>query len=143
MRHLAGAETVETPQADADFAALCARLPVLRRHEHLVGTRLHQWALRFPGTRGDTLNGVVTYLRDNVTTVSPINRAFMRRMVLFADLVMDGTPPEKAADNACREHPDPLTTVTRRPPRPVAAPAGARSARATPRRPDPGRRRRG
>ena len=109
MRVLAGAGTGETAQSDADFAALCARLPVLQRHEHLVRTRLHPWAIRFPGTRGDTLNRVVTYLRDNVKTVSPINRAFTRRMVLFADLVMDGTPPEKAADYACREHPDPLT----------------------------------
>ena len=96
---------------DPDFAAFLARLPVLRQHEELVRIRLHQWAIRRPGTRGDPLDRVETYFRDKVQTVGPINRAFLKRVVLFADLVMDGTLPEEAARVACHDHPDPYVPV--------------------------------
>ena len=96
--------------SDPDFAAVCERLPVLRRHEEIMRTRLHQHAIRFPGTRGDTLDRVIRYLRDNVQSVSQINRAFMKRLVVFADHVVDGIPPEEAAWLACRAHPDPISS---------------------------------
>ena len=74
-------------------------------------TRLHQHAIRFPGTRSNTLDYVIWYLRDNVQSVSPINRAFMKRLVVFADHVMEGLPPEEAARLACRAHPDPISAA--------------------------------
>lgn len=97
-------------QSDPDFAAVCERLPILRRHEEIMRTRLHQHAIRFPGTRSNTLDYVIRYLRDNVQSVSPINRAFMKRLVVFADHVMEGIPPEEAARLACRAHPDPISS---------------------------------
>ena len=97
--------------ADPDYAAFLDRLPVLRRHEDLVRGRLHQFAMRRPGVRGDTLARIVSYFHDNVQDVGPINRAFLKRTVLFADLVMDGISPETAASIACRHHPDPYVDV--------------------------------
>ena len=84
-------------------------------------TRLHQHAIRFPGTRSNTLDYVIRYLRDNVQSVSPINRAFMKRLVVFADHVMEGIPPEEAARLACRAHPDPISAAVAR----GAAPVGS------------------
>lgn len=96
---------------DPDYAAMLKRLPVLRRYEGLVRGRLHQFAMRRPGTRGDTLDRIVTYFRDNVRNVGPINRAFLKRMVTFADLVIEGEPPAEAARIACRTHPDPYVDL--------------------------------
>ena len=97
--------------ADPDYAALLERLPVLRRHELLVRTQLHQRAIRQPGVRGDTLHRMVSYFRDEVQDVGPSNRAFVKRVVIFADLVMVGTPPEDAVRAACHAHPDPYVPV--------------------------------
>ena len=51
------------------------------------------------------------YSIDNVQSIGPANRAFLKRTVAFADLVMDGADPEDAASLACRDHPDPYVTV--------------------------------
>ena len=93
---------------DPDFAAFLERLPVLRRYEDLVRGRLHQFAMRRPGVRGDTLDRIVLYFHDNVQNIGPINRAFLKRVVLFADLVMDGAAAGDAVHVACRDHPDPV-----------------------------------
>ena len=37
--------------ADPDYAAMIRRLPVLRRYECVVRTKLHQLAMRRPGGR--------------------------------------------------------------------------------------------
>lgn len=87
--------------ADPGYAALLERLPVLLCHELLVRTQLHQWAMRHPGARGDTLHRMVSYFRDEGQDVGPINRAFLKRVVVFADLVMVGTPPEEAVRATC------------------------------------------
>ena len=92
--------------ADPDYAALLERLPVLRRHEWLVRTQLHPWAMRRPGVHGDTLERLVSYFRDRVQDVGPSHRAFLKRLAMFADLVMDDAPPDEAVRIACREHPD-------------------------------------
>ena len=98
-------------RTDLDFAAFMERLPVLRRYEDVVRGRLHQFAMRRPGVRGDTLARVVTYFSDNVQDIGPINRAFLKRVVLFADLVMDGADPDAAATIACLGHPDPYVDI--------------------------------
>lgn len=98
-------------QTDEDFAAFMARLPVLRRHEDLVRGRLHQFAMRRPGVFGDTLSRLVSHFNDNARNIGRINRAFLKRTVVFADLVMDGANPEDAARIACRDHPDPYVDI--------------------------------
>lgn len=72
-------------------------------------TRLHPWAVRHPGTCGDSLASVALFFRDNVRDASRVNRAFLKRMVVFGHLVMEGAQPEDAAGLAMREHPDPLS----------------------------------
>lgn len=98
-------------QTDEDFAAFMERLPVLRRHEDLVRGRLHQFAMRRRGVRGDTLARLVSYFNDNVQNVGPVDRAFLKRTVAFADLVMEGANPEAAARVACRDYPDPYVDL--------------------------------
>ncbi len=97
--------------ADPDCAAMIRRLPVLRRYEWLVRTKLHQLAMRRPGARGDTLDRIVLYFTDSVQSVGPVNRAFLKRVVAFADYVMDGMSPDEAVRIACRLHPDPYANV--------------------------------
>lgn len=96
---------------DPDLAALIKRLPVLRRHERLIRTRLHPFAIRHPGTYGDTLHRTVAHFRDNAPYASRAERAFMKQMVVFADHVIGGKLPEDAAVLACEAHPDPEHTI--------------------------------
>ena len=103
-------------QTDEDFAAFISRLPVLRRHEALVRSRLHQFAMRRPGGRGDTLSRLVSYFK-GVRNVGRVNRAFLKRTVAFADLVMGGANPEDAVRIACRDHPDPYVDIDGEPER--------------------------
>ena len=98
-------------QTDPDFAAFMERLPVLRRHEDLVRGQLHQFAMRRPGVLGHTLGRIVSYFSDDVQDIGPINRAFLKRTIAFADLVMDGANPQAAARIACRDHPDPYFDI--------------------------------
>ena len=95
--------------SDPDLAATMERLPVLRRYEEVVCTRLHPWAQRFPGARVDTLNRIVLDFHDNVQDAPSIDRTFLKRLALFADHVMDGRPPEEAVELALDAHPDPLS----------------------------------
>ncbi len=88
------------------------RLPVLRRYEQVVCTRLHPWARRLPA-RGDTLDRIVLYFQDNAHDASSIDRAFLKRLVLFADEVMNGRPLEEAVKLALDAHPDPLSVGRR------------------------------
>lgn len=94
--------------ADPDYAAMIRCLPVLRRYEWLVRTQLHQRTMRRPGTRGDTLDRIVWYFTNSVQSVGPANRAFLKRVVAFADYVMYGMSPDEAVRIACRLHPDPV-----------------------------------
>lgn len=95
--------------SDPDLAAVMERLPVLRRYEEVVCTRLHPWAQRLPGARADTLDRIVRYFHDNVQDASSIDRAFLKRLVLFVDQLMDGRLPEEAVELALDAHPDPLS----------------------------------
>ena len=40
---------------DPDYAAFVDRLPVLRRYEEVIRTRLHHWAIRDPERPGSSL----------------------------------------------------------------------------------------
>lgn len=93
---------------DPDYAAFVERLPVLRRYELVIRSRLHPLAIRDPGSHGGTLHDLALYFQNGVNNnVSRVNRAFLKRMAAFADHVMHGTPPEKAVRLAVSEYPDP------------------------------------
>ena len=93
---------------DPDYAAFVDRLPVLRRYESVIRSGLHPWAIRDPESRGGTLHDLALYFQNGVSNnVSPVNRAFLKRMVAFADHVMHGTPQQKAIRLAVSEYPDP------------------------------------